>query len=140
MESSNPPPKKDRFRGEMDSGTEFALQALQSQIKMYTDDVKERFVEIKDHLKDHTEKQEKWQKGIEGDLRQALAYGPRLEKLECKVGEHDKMYMASKGVVWATKLVWIVFGVLASSMIWAYSQFTQEKTSTNDTPPKSSTH
>jgi 5-deoxy-D-glucuronate isomerase len=108
---------------DMDSGTEFALQALQGQIKVYTDTVREKIDGVASQLKEHCQDQKEWQERVESDIRLALAYGPRIEKLERQVCAYEEIYQKSKGIVWASRAVWAVLGVVVSALLWAYAEF-----------------
>jgi len=108
---------------DMDSGTEFALQALQGQIKVYTDTVREKIDGVALQLKEHCQEQKAWQDRVESDLRKAIAYGPRIEKLERQVGAYEEIYQKSKGIVWASRALWAVLGVIVSALLWAYTEF-----------------
>ena len=116
-------------RGEMDSGTEFALQALQAQISNYTTAVREQMQDFTTQLREHSKEQRKWQDGVDDKLAQAVAYGPRIDKLETKVCAFDTMYHQSKGAIWATRAIWVVLGIVVSVLLWVYTNIVVPVTS-----------
>lgn len=129
-------------RQEMDSGTEFALQALQGQIKSYTESVNERMREIAyrvdklgDKLDAHGDVERDWQHKIERNVALAMALGERIETLEVTVGRHHNIFEQTKGAFWMTKVLWAVVGALASTLVWGYAQFVAPSSSTAPAKP-----
>lgn len=118
------------MRDSMDSGTQFALQAIQGQIEAYTSGVRDQFDSIRvtmekfdKRFETHAEKEAEWQQKIEINLAKALSYGERVEKLEKQVGEHHRIFQASVGVMWASKVLWLLVGVIVSALAWGYTHF-----------------
>lgn len=107
---------------DMDSGTEFALQALQGQIKVYTDTVKEKIDDVALQLKEHSKEQREWQIRVEEDLRLAISYGPRIDQLEKQAATYEEIYQKSKGAIWASRVMWAILAVVVSALVWAYVQ------------------
>lgn len=126
----------------MDSGTEFALQALQGQIKTYTDNVNDRMKEfgrqidkLGDKLDTHSDNERLWQARIEKNVTTALSFGERLQTLEETVGRHHNIFEQTKGAIWLTKLLWVIVGALISTLVWGYVQFVAPRADTPQPKP-----
>jgi hypothetical protein len=122
------------MRPEMDSGTEFALQALQGQIRSYTDNVNDRMRDLgrridkfSDKLDHHASTERSWQDRIEKNVHTALTFGDRLQTLEETVGRHHNIFEQTKGAFWITKVLWVLVGALASTLVWGYATFVAPK-------------
>ena len=103
---------------EMDSGTSFALEAIQGSIEGYKASVEQGFRDLRSDLKDHVRDEERWQERMETEILKLVGLPGQVESIKTKVEQHEGFFQQAKGAAIASKLLWALLGVAAAGVTW----------------------